>query len=49
MLGIKCYPEWLAWAHAFAEHERTGLADMVDRLLADHAKARGFKPKPPPR
>jgi hypothetical protein len=46
-LVIRATPEWREWLKRAALHERTTVADFLDRAAADRAKANGF-PDPPP-
>lgn len=48
-IGIKASHEWADWLEKFAKNQRTTVASLVDRALAAHAEAEGFKEHPPER
>jgi hypothetical protein len=48
ILSMKCRREWRTWAMSIARAERASLATLIDQLLAERARERGF-PEPPRR
>ena len=42
ILSLKCRREWREWAMKLAKAERASLATLIDQLLAERARARGF-------
>jgi hypothetical protein len=48
-IGIKASQPWAEWLERFAKHQRTTVASLVDRALAQHAESEGFKDVPPER
>lgn len=49
VLNVRATPAWRSWLDGLAAHERTTVADTVDRALAVYAKRRKYVPDAPPR
>jgi hypothetical protein len=48
-IGFKATHEWSAWLERFAKRNRTTVAGVIDRALAEMAKAQGDPEEPPER
>jgi hypothetical protein len=48
-LVIRCSPEWRDWLKRLAEHDRTSMAEVLDRGAMDYARKVGFKEGAPRR
>ena len=48
-LVIRASNEWREWIRRAADHDRTTVADFLDRAAAIYARQLGFKEMPPKR
>lgn len=48
-LVVRTSSEWREWLKRAADHERTTVADFLDRAAADRAHRNGFQEEPPKR
>lgn len=48
-LFMRCSVEWREWLARLAEHDRTSMAEIVDRATLDYARKVGFKEGAPKR
>jgi RecA-family ATPase len=48
-VSIKARPEWKEWLERVAKHCRDPVAQVIDKAVAEYAKANGFEDPPPPR
>lgn len=48
-IGIKASTEWAEWLERLARHQRTTVASLIDRALAEHARSVQFEDQPPER
>lgn len=48
-LVIRCSNEWREWLKELAEHDRTSMAEILDRAAIDYARKVGFKKGAPKR
>lgn len=46
LVVIRGYVSWGKWLEAFAESERSEIVPLIDRLLSEEAKRKGFRPPP---